>query len=99
MKVLERAKTIEGFDIQVEDWSENYPSFIIHDIAIYPIAAKTSKSKWIEGGKTFRLHLSRFNSIEEVYQTFNDLQTGNKTIADLKEHFWNGEKDCYLLGL
>lgn len=42
MKVLERAKTPEGFDIQIEDWEEDYSFMNIHSLTAYPIAKNGS---------------------------------------------------------
>lgn len=99
MKVLETAKTPEGYDIQVEDWTKDYSCFKTLSIGAYPIAQRTSDGKWIEGGKPFRLDINRFNTNEEVHQAYADLISGVKTLKDFTSQFWNGEKDCYLLGL
>lgn len=99
MKVLERAKTPEGTDIQIEDWKEDYSCFNVLSIATYPIAKNTSKHRWVEGGQRFRLDINRFNNDEEVYQAFNDLISGKKQITDFAGQFWNGDKDMYYMGL
>jgi hypothetical protein len=99
MKVLERAKTPEGIDIQIEDWKEDYSCFNVLSIAAYPIAKNTSKYRWIEGGKRFRLDINKFNNDEEVKQAFNDLANGVKQITDFAEQFYNGDKDKYYMGL
>lgn len=99
MKVLERAKTLEGYDIQIEDWTNDYSCFDTFSIAAYPIAQRTSDSKWIKEGKPFRLSINRFNTNEEVHQAYADLTNGARTLKDFADQFWNGEKDCYLLGL
>lgn len=100
MKILERAKTPEGIDIQIEDWKQDYSCFNTFNIATYPIAKRSSESGWIKDGKTFRLDISRgFNNDEEVKQAFNDLVSGNKNISDFADQFYNGDKDKYLFGL
>lgn len=100
MKVLERAKTPEGIDIQIEDWRNDYSCINTLNIATYPIAKRSSEYRWITDGKPFRLDISRdFNNDEEVYQAFKDLISGNKIIADFSEQFYNGEKDKFLYGL
>lgn len=30
---------------------------------------------------------------------YEELKNGTKTLADLKSYFWNGKRDCYVLGL
>jgi hypothetical protein len=99
MKVLDRAVTPDGTKIQIEDWKETYSFCNIYDIGTYPIAKNTSKYRWVEGGKEFRLTLTRFNSNEESKQAFADLISGAKTITDFADHFYNRDKDKYYMGL
>lgn len=99
MKVLDRAKTPEGIDIQIEDWKETYSFINTLNIATYPIAKNTSKYRWVEGGRRFRLNISTFNNDEEVKQAFDDLISGNKQIIDFSEQFENGDKDKFYMGL
>lgn len=99
MKVLERAITPDGTDIQIEDWKEDYSCFNVLSIAAYPIAKNTSKYRWVESGKTFRLDINGFNSDEEVKQAFADLVSGEKKITDFADQFRNGDKDRYYMGL
>ena len=59
MKVLERAKTPDGVDIQIEEWNEDY-EFIPYasTVAAYPVS-KTSISGAFspKAGKRFRADL------------------------------------------
>lgn len=63
MKVLERAKTPDGIDIQLEDWSdgntEEYLDLYGLDIGAYPVAKNTGKWGWVRGGETFRLTIAQ----------------------------------------
>ena len=106
MKVLERAKTPDGIDIQLEDWSdgntEEFPDLYGFDIGAYPIAQCTGK--WfVEGGKTFRLTIAQNKYIgytnEMVKADYEALKTGEKTLQDLAPYFWNHEKDMWYLGM
>lgn len=99
MKVLERAKTPKGFDIQIEDWKDDYSFMEVHIIAAYPIAKNSSKYQWIKAGEEFRLDISRFESNEEVKQAFTDLINGTKTIEDFSDKFYHGNKHRFYLGL
>ena len=38
MKILEKATTPDGIDIQIEDWSDTYSFMNILSIGVYPIA-------------------------------------------------------------
>lgn len=99
MKILQKGITPDGINIQIEDWKENYSCFNTLTIGTYPIA-KNSNSIWIKVGKTFRLDLNRlFNSDDEVYETFKNLEEGKVTLEELSKHFWNCEKDMYYLGM
>lgn len=100
MKVLQEARTPQGIEIQIEDWTQDYSCFNTFYIAAYPIAKNTSKYGWIRGGKNFRLGISReWKSNEEVYTAFNELVNGTKKLEDFADRFWNGEKDQWYLGM
>lgn len=107
MKVIEKAETPDGIKIQLEDWREHntpdFPDCYGFEIGAYPIAQKTSKSGIIKGGELFRLTISQNKYLnytnEMVKSDFQDLKSGVKKLADLKIHFWNREKDAYILGL
>lgn len=88
MKVIERAKTPQGIDIQIEDWHKDY-NFIAEasTIATYPRATKTNYNRSLrypQLDEKFRLEL-KFDNKEEAKQCFDDLKNGTKAI-----------KDCYI---
>ena len=107
MKVLEKATTPNGIEIQLEDWSdkntEEYSDLYGLVIGAYPIAKNTSKYKLVVSGEKFRLHIATNKysnySNDDVKLDFEALKSGEKTLEDLSEHFWNGEKDKYFLGM
>jgi hypothetical protein len=107
MKVLERANLPDGTDIQLEDWHENntpeLPDLYGFTIAAYPIAKNTGKWRIIQGGKKFRLSIdnNKYKNYtdEDVKADYEALKFGEKTLQDLAEHFWNGEKDMWYLGM
>jgi len=46
------------------------------------------------------LDLSRgFSSDREVMLIYKALQNGEITLEELHEHYWNGDKDRYYMGL
>jgi len=100
MKVLTCDKMPNGMAIQIEDWSDVYPT--IYDtitIAAYPIAKNSSKYRWIESGRLFRLALWNFKSDEQVVEIYDKLKSGELNLKDLAYHFSNGKKDEWLLGM
>ena len=100
MKVLERAKMPDGTDIQIEDWRENYGSQKTLTIAAYPLAKRQGRYGWVRLNEKFRLDLSRgFSSDREVMLIYKALQNGEITLEELHEHYWNGDKDRYYMGL
>ena len=107
MKVIERAVMPNGTEIQLEDWKENntkeYPDLYGLTIGTYPIAKNTVKHKWIESGEKFRLQISVNQhsgySNDDVKVDFEALKSGEKSLEDLADHFWNGEKDMWLFGM
>lgn len=62
MKVVDRAVMSDGTDILLEDWhehnTEKYPDLYGFSIGAYPIAQRTGKWRWVEGGRRFRLTIS-----------------------------------------
>jgi hypothetical protein len=107
MKALEKAVTPGGIEIQLEDWhdhnSEAYPDLYGFEIGAYPIAQRTSKWGWKQGGKKFRLSIAtnKYQNYfdDDVKADFEALKTGEKKLEDLSEHFWNREKDMWCLGM
>ena len=101
MKVLERAKTPDGVDIKLEDWSDSHVGE--YCIGAYPIAQRTGKYGWVEGGRKFR-HSIYTNEYKEYFhddlvRDFEALKSGEKRLEDLAEYFWNGQKDMWYLGM
>ena len=107
MKTIERATMLNGTEIQLEDWNDKntteYPDLYGLCIGAYPIAKNTGKHRWIESGDTFRLsiHMNQYAGYtnDSVKADFEALKSGEKSLEDLAAHFWNGEKDMWLLGM
>ena len=106
-KIIDRAVLPDGTEIQLEDWhsknSKEYPDLHGYTIGAYPIAKNTNRSGWIQGGKRFRLTITRNEyakyTDDMVLVDYEALKNGTKTLFDLREHFWSGEEDCYALVL
>ena len=102
MKVVRKAKTPDGVDIQLEDWTEN-ASVNDYAIGVYPMAQRSGKWGWIRGGERFRIsiHTNEYKGYfhDDLVQDFEALKSGEKKVEDLAEHFWNGEKDMWFLGM
>ena len=107
MKILEKATLKDGTQIQLEDWrehnTEKYPNLYGLVIACYPIAKNTSKWKWVEGGRKFRLDIStnqyKNYTNDNVRSDYECLKNGTKILQDLSAHFYNGQKDMWYLGM
>ena len=91
MRVLERAKTPEGFDIQIEDWTEDYSCFDVLSIGTYPKSERLPQSRktWVIPGEEFRCSINRFACNEEVQRAFEDLKQGTKIVKDFADQFWD----------
>lgn len=106
-KIIDRAVMADGTKIQLEDWhsenSEKYPDLHGYTISAYPIAKNTSRFGWIRKGETFRLAIARNEyanyTDDMVLADYEALKNGTKSFADLREYFWNREKDAFYLGL
>lgn len=99
MKVLERSVMPNGIKIQLEDWKEVYPnSTKTISIGAYPIAK--NESYFVKRNENFRLTLSRnFSSDDEVRIIFESLIGGFLTLEELSDHYRDGDKDRYYMGL
>lgn len=95
MKILEKAKTSDGLEIQLEKWDEE-----LH-IGAYPLAK--GSTLFVLFGEKFRLTIAA-NSFdnylnEQVKQDFEALKNGTKRLEDLANRFWFPRRDKFLLGL
>lgn len=107
MKIIERAVMPNGTEIQLEDWrdknTQEFSDLYGLTIGTYPIAKNTKKYRWVKSGEKFRLQISanqyRGYLNDNVRADFEALKSGEKSLEDLADHFWNGEKDMWLLGM
>ena len=107
MKIIERAIMPDGTKIFLEDWSEKnieeFTDLYGLTIAAYPMAKNTGKYGWVRSGETFCLSISQNKyqnySNDDVRADFEALKNGTKSLEDLSDHFWNGEKDMWCLGM
>ena len=107
MQIIDKAVMPDGTQIQLEDWysenTEKYPDLHEYTIGAYPIAKNTGRFSWIRKGEMFRLDISRNEYVkytnDMVFADYEALKNGTKTLADLRKHFWNREKDAFYLGL
>lgn len=84
MKVLERAMTPNGIDVQIEDWSQDYSFHKFGDVvATYPKATHTSTDKfeYPKFKEEFRLEFNCKNNTQ-AQEVFNNLKNGTKTLLD-----------------
>lgn len=107
MKVIDNVVMPDGTKIVLQDWTENntkdFPDLYGMCIAAYPIAKNTGKYKFIHSGETFALMIG-YNKYagytnENVLSDFEALKNGTKTLFDLADHFNNGNKDKWYLGM
>ena len=107
MKVIEYAIMPDGTEIYLEDWSdhntERFPSLYGLKIAAYPVAKNTGKYGMTRSGESFLLSIPQNEyagyTNDDVKADFEELKAGTKTLEDLAEHFYNGERDKWYLGM
>lgn len=101
MTIIEKSVTPFGTKIQLEDWGDAYPNIFRYMIGAYPIAENSEE--FSKRGKPFRIGISANKYIgytdDDVLHDYEALKSGEKTLADLREHFWNKKSDCYCLGI
>lgn len=99
MRVIDNGRLPDGVHVQLESWAEPSSSLVI---AAYPMAQRTDGA-WIKGGHPFRLHIGSNQyagyTDEMVIADYHALLSGKKSLCDLSEHFYNGEKDKWHLGM
>lgn len=106
-KIIDSAVLPDGTKIQLEDWhSENtkaFPNLYGYMIGAYPIAKNTGKWGWVRAGETFRLSIGRNEyakyTDDMVLADYESLKNGTKTLANLRDHFDDGAKHEFYLGL
>ena len=95
MRIIYRAhisSPVDGdYDIQVEDWSEDYPGTFAPcgTLAAYPAAKAPLGSGFVarKKGDQFRLQMN-FESMEEAADAMSDLLMHDKTLKDFAPHFY-----------
>ena len=98
-KILERAVTPDGINIQIEDWTEIYPdTYKAYNIGCYPVAKQTGRYGLIKKGDKFRCNIENFTDNAKVKEVFELLKSGEKTIYDFEKNIID-LKYRYYLGL
>lgn len=99
MRVIDDNRLPDGVHVQLESWGKGDFSLVI---AAYPMAQRTS-GPWIRGGELFRLHIGSNQytgyTDEMVLDDYHALLSGDKSLYDLSEHFYKGERDKWILGM
>lgn len=107
MKIIRKDIMPNGTKIQLEDWSEHntpgHPDLYGLSIAAYPTAVQSGKYGFTLSGSKFRLEMpmNRYRGYlnENVIADYDALIKGKKTLKDLSNYFWNGDKDRWFLGM
>lgn len=92
MKVIEKSITASGLNIQIEDWSKDYPNIYKENstIALYPKSKADISGRWCNFyprvGESFRVDLN-FNNEMECKNAFKLLIQGEKDIIDFIENY------------
>ena len=93
MKVIERRNITSKVDgeylLQMEDWSEDYPSVHAYadQLAAYPIAkGSVYKGNYSYPREKFRLGM-KFTSTAQAQKAMNALEDGTKTLKDFVNTF------------
>lgn len=107
MKIIEILAMPDGTEIQLEDWhdknTKDYKDLYGYVIGVYPVAKNSGRLGWVKSGEKFRISIS-YNKFanytdEMVLSDFEALKNGEKTLSDLKDHFFNNFKDQFYLGI
>ena len=95
MQIIRKETTPNGTDIQIEDWSEDYPGTFKKNatIGFYPMALNSiyhdeGFPEYPKRGETFRSEFD-FNTEEEAKEAFDSLQSGEKSFMDFLDNYSN----------
>lgn len=106
MQILDKTVTPDGIEIELHDLSGEHrlPDYNGMTINFCTVAKNTfppNKGWYSQKGKEFRSCVYSFGKYTEdmLKEDYEALKNGTKTLADLKEHFWNHQRDCSVLGL
>jgi len=83
MKILKKGITKENYNIQVEDWNENY-NFISYGstLAAYKKSKVSIKGSFTPKENQIYRFQFNFNSMQETEKAYNNLMKGNKSITE-----------------
>jgi hypothetical protein len=106
IKVIDTAITPDGVEIELHDlsgetrWPYYYNGLIV--LGFCTIAKNTFPEDTgihARKGEKYRSSIRTSNNYtkEMIFSDFEALKNGTKTLADLKEHFWMGKRDCYII--
>lgn len=96
MKILKRGFTPSGTAIQIEDWSEDYPSMPYgRTLASYPKSKTSHEGPYApKGNQVYRFEFD-FASNDDAEGAFDSLVSGARVLADYKDHLYRKEyADC-----
>ena len=103
MKIIRKDAMPNGVKIQLEDWRKDHSDRFGLQIGAYPIAKNSGKYGFTLSGDRFRLTIAanKYDDYTDADVTadYESLVNGQKTLEDLSDHFWNGEKDKWYLGM
>ena len=106
MQILDKAITPDGIEIELHDLSgehrlPDYNGMIINFCTVAKNTFPPNKGWYSQKGKEFRSCIYSFGKYTEdmLKEDYEALKNGTKILADLKEHFWNHQRDCSVLGL
>lgn len=96
MNILRKGKTPNNTDIQIEDWSIDYPNLKNFIIGFYPVSKesvyredKPHFTPYPKRGKTFRCAFE-FETLEEAMEAFEQLESGIKVFSNYLDHYFDG---------
>lgn len=109
MKILEKTTTPTGIKIVLEDWSDKntkeFSNLYGLQIHAYPIQKRFGKWQrgYYEPNSRFLILIAMNQYVgytnDDIKADFEALKSGDKSLEDLANYFWNGEKDMWLLGM
>lgn len=103
---IDKSVTPDGILIELIDLTGEHklPDYEGMEIGFCTIAKNTfppNKGWYSQKGKEFHscIYNHKGYTVDMLKADYEALKNGTKTLADLKKHFWNHGRDCFVLGL
>lgn len=106
MVIVDKACMPEGVQIELHDMTgtnrlQDYTGMTINFCTIAKKTFPAGVGWYAKRGEEFRSCIYSFGNYtpEMIKEDYEKLKSGENSLADLQDHFWNHDRDKFVLGL